>query len=321
MPNVSVVMSVYNGQRFVGQTIESVLDQTYNDFEFIIVNDGSTDGTGQIIKGYKDRRIRIINSQANLGLPAALNRGISSANGAYIARVDADDPCFPDRFEKQVRFLDAHPDIQAVGGAAVVVNEAGRRLCLVKHPSAPEIIEKTLLKHNCFVHGAVIMRRSAFEQAGQYREQFTYAQDYDLWLRMSERGALANLDDEVLTRTFRVNSPSLGKWYLQRMFSRAARELAIQRRRCGEDDLQRTGQCAAIEAARDAVARPRSRKGFSDSCLHWAEFFYYQGCRLEVLRLTSIALLRCPGNAEVYRFIINLTGRKMRRLFVRKGEV
>jgi glycosyltransferase involved in cell wall biosynthesis len=314
-------MSVYNGQRFVAETIESVLDQTYKDFEFIIVNDGSTDGTGQIIKRYKDRRIQVINSPANLGLPAALNLGVRSSNGAYIARVDADDPCFPDRFEKQVRFLDAHSDIQAVGGAAVVVNEAGRRLCLIKHPSAPEVIRKTLPKNSCFVHGAVMMRRSAFEQVDGYREQFTYAQDYDLWLRMSERGALANLDDEVVRRTFRVNSPSLGKWYIQEMFADVARELAMQRCVRGEDDLQRNGQCAAIEAARDAVARPVNRKQFSNSCLHWAEFFYYQGCRLELLRLTSIALIRCPANGAAYRFIAELAGRKMRSLFVREREV
>jgi glycosyltransferase involved in cell wall biosynthesis len=314
-------MSVFNEQQFVGQTIESVLDQTYKDFEFIIMNDGSTDGTEQIIKRYKDKRIKVINSRENLGLPAALNRGIGSSNGVYIARVDADDPCFPDRFGKQVRFLDAHPDILAVGGAAVVVNEAGRRLCLIRHPSAPEIIRKTLPKNSCFVHGAVMMRRSAFEQTGGYREQFTYAQDYDLWLRMSERGALANLDDEVVRRTFRVNSPSLGKWYLQETFADAARELAMQRRVRGKDELQRTGRCASVEAAQDAVARPASRKGFSDSCLHWAEFFYYQGCRLELLRLTSLALIRYPANARAYRFIAELAGRKMRSLFVRDREV
>lgn len=317
MHKVSAVMSVFNGERFLAEVIESVLCQTYEDFRFIIVDDGSTDRSEQIIRGYKDPRIRLIKLKENVGLPAALNRGIKLSDAQYIARVDADDPSFPDRFEKQVRFLDTHPDILVVGGAVVVVSEAGRRLCVLRHPCAPEEIQEALSKHNCIFHSAAMMRRSAFEKVGGYREQFLYAQDGDLWLRMSECGSLANLEEVIVRRTFRVDSPSLGRWYIQKMFSDAARELAEQRRVHGQDELERTGQFAALEAAHRTFEEPVRRRQFSDSCLHWARFFYYQGCRQETLRLISVALARFPANAGIYRFAGTIARNKLKGLLLR----
>jgi glycosyltransferase involved in cell wall biosynthesis len=314
-------MAVFNGERYLNEVISSVLCQTYGDFEFVIVDDGSTDCTEQIVRGHTDSRIRLIKLAKNMGLPAALNRGIDVSSGSYIARVDADDPSFPYRFERQVQFLDAHPDILAVGGAIVVVNEAGRRLCVLRHPSTPEEIRKTLPEYNCFFHSAMMIRRTALEQVGGYREQFLYAQDCDLWLRMNERGDLANLEDQLVTRTFRVDSPSLGRRYVQKMFSDVARDLASQRRTQGEDELQRTGRCVGLEEARRTAAEPIDRNQFSNSCLHWARFFHYQGCRKETIRLARIAFARCPANVETYRFVVGLASGKLQRLLARKRGV
>ncbi len=125
-PKVSVIMSVYNGDKYLREAIESILNQTFTDFEFIIVNDGSTDNSLEIIESYDDERIKTINNKKNIGLTKSLNKALKFAKGKYIARQDADDVSLPNRFEKQVEYLDSHPEVALVGTSVYLIDENGK---------------------------------------------------------------------------------------------------------------------------------------------------------------------------------------------------
>ncbi|MEA4851608.1 MAG: glycosyltransferase [Paludibacter sp.] len=194
---VSVVMSVYNGELYLREAIESVLNQTFNDFEFIIVNDGSTDKSIEIINSYTDSRIVIVN-QKNTGLSKALNNGIAIAKGEYIARMDADDISLPDRFEKQIGFLDSHPECVIVGSNAMLIDMYGEFLFTSKVSLDWNEI-KNVLPYSPFFHSSVIFRKEIFSQCGGYFEKIK--QDFEdriLWNRMSKFGDLRNLEDPLL---------------------------------------------------------------------------------------------------------------------------
>lgn len=195
---VSVVMSVYNGARYLRRAIESVLAQTYADFEFVIVNDGSKDESGEIIRSYRDARIRCV-EQANAGLPAALNRGIGLARGAYVARMDADDVSLPTRFAHEVEFLDEHPEYAMVGASCRVIDEAENQKFVMRHPSEDVHIRWLLLFDCPFVHSTVMFRRQAVEAVGLYRAERGYCvEDYDLWSRVLMRYKGHNLTEPLL---------------------------------------------------------------------------------------------------------------------------
>ena len=212
-PRVSVVMAVYNNRPFLDEAVESVLNQTYTDFEFIIIDDGSTDGSTKRLQQYAatDERIRLT-VQANEGLTVSLNRGLAAAQGAYIARMDGDDICSPNRFAQQVRYLDRHADHVLVGGQVLLIDEKGATVRdSVVPPSDPntgrmrrlklrhEDIEESLLNQQWpLVHPAVMMRREALYAIDGYDERYVTKQDADLFLRLAEVGELANLNTVVL---------------------------------------------------------------------------------------------------------------------------
>ena len=198
-PQVSVLMSVYNGAQTVGPAIESILSQTFSDFEFIIINDGSTDESAEIIESYakKDARIMVI-SQQNEGLTRALNRGIESCRTPLIARADADDHSLPERLAKQVAFMNENPDVVLLGSGAHLLNAGGERYQSVRAPTDDQSIQKAMRKRNIFFHSAVIMRSDALQRVGGYDQDFVRSQDYDLWLRLLEEGRGANLEEALI---------------------------------------------------------------------------------------------------------------------------
>lgn len=199
-PLVSVVMPVYNASSFIEESISSILQQTFSDFEFIIINDGSTDNSRNIISSYTDSRIRIIDNEQNLGVIRSLNKGIELARGKYIARMDADDIALSNRFEKQVAFLESNPDYGLVGGY-MQLHPSGT---VVRVPTSDEELKATMLFHNPFVHPAVMIRKSIL-----IRHQLTYdeslfaAEDEGLWFRIAQYCKIANLP-EVLVK-YRVH--------------------------------------------------------------------------------------------------------------------
>jgi len=183
---VSVVMSVYNGARYLREAIDSILGQTFRDFEFIIINDGSTDVTRDIILSYDDPCIHLIENETNLGLPVSLNKGIRVARGEYIARQDADDVSLPERLERQVNTLDAHSSVGVVGCWWQRIDLDGRIFDVIKVPPEGEVLLQRMLNSglNPSAHGSVMIRKEMINGVGAYDERFWFTQDFDLWLRM-----------------------------------------------------------------------------------------------------------------------------------------
>lgn len=232
VPRVSVIMPVYNAAPYLAEAIESVLSQTFTDFEFLIHDDGSTDGSPAIIGHYakKDDRI-IVSKNINKGLALVLNDLIGTARADILARMDADDICMSDRFEKQVAYLDAYPDCAAVGGAHIVIDADGRPILYNSMPIGHERIDG---QNICGVvsinHPTVMMRKEAVLHCGRYDPRMVPAEDLDLWLRMAETGRLANLPDIVLKYRVHDNSISGSKRDLQRQMCHQACKAAWARR-------------------------------------------------------------------------------------------
>ena len=189
-PKISVIMSVYNGEKYLREAIESILNQTFTDFEFIIVNDGSTDDTLEIIQSYNDERIKIINNEQNIGLTKSLNKALKQAKGKYIARQDADDVSLPNRFEEQIKYLEEHSEIAVLGTSKYVINKDGKILRKVIALSDPG---KILFNDNAFTHGSVMLKKAVVDKLGYYNELFRYSQDYELWLRIVKHYKVSNL--------------------------------------------------------------------------------------------------------------------------------
>jgi len=195
MAVVSVVMSVFNGGELLAAAVESVLAQTFTDFEFIIIDDGSTDRSVEVLHGYNDPRIILVR-QENRGIAAALNRGLELASGYYIARQDADDLSFPQRLTTQTNYLDNHPEIAVLGTAALVIDSVGRPFSTFWPFTRHERLVKELLRGICpLMHGSVMMRREAVRNVGGYNPAFGHAQDVELWLRIAGRYRLGNIRD------------------------------------------------------------------------------------------------------------------------------
>jgi glycosyltransferase involved in cell wall biosynthesis len=200
MPHISVLLSVLNGAKFVADAVQSILAQSYSDFEFIIVDDGSTDRTLTILQSFADPRIQIIRNEANIGLARSLNKALDFARGEFIARIDADDFSPPERFAKQLQFLLDHPQIDVVGSDMVEVDEHGVRIREKKFPRTPEEVRRTMFVHNPLAHSAVMMRASVLKKVGGYDPNFHHTEDYDLWLRIAKTGEIANIPQPLLTR-------------------------------------------------------------------------------------------------------------------------
>lgn len=199
-PKISVVMSVYNNAPYLPKSIESILGQTCGDFEFIVIDDGSTDGSGAIIDGYaaRDARVRTIH-QENRGTIAAATRGLELAQAELIARMDGDDTADPVRFEKQVAFLDAHDDVGALGTWIWVIDEDDApRLPGGDPPTDPAAIAGSLRHSSPIMNPTAMMRKSVADRVGGYRPAYRHCEDYDYWLRFSEQAKLANLPERLL---------------------------------------------------------------------------------------------------------------------------
>ena len=200
VPKVTVTMPVYNGERYLGQAIESILNQTFRDFEFIIIDDGSTDGTAGILAHYQqiDSRIHVY-LQENQGVTASRNRGCHLALGKYIAVMDADDISLPERLAREVNYLDEHPEVGVLGTCTEQIDESGKRTQNRRMPTTPSLVGWCLIFGNCLEHSSVMMRRDVVEQLGFYRTELRLAEDYDLWSRASLVTRVANIP-EILVR-------------------------------------------------------------------------------------------------------------------------
>jgi glycosyltransferase involved in cell wall biosynthesis len=208
-PALSVLMCVYNGASFVSLAIESILKQTFRDFEFIIVDDASSDTTSQILGDFaaRDSRIKIVKNTINFGLTKSLNRGLVHCTGKYIARMDADDISRKDRFATQYAYMEERPDLVACGSAVQIIDEMGKILGEKHLAVVYEEIRKKMLFNNQFIHSTLFFRRDILQRVGGYDESFCKSQDYELMFRLSSRRQVENIDDTLVF--FRTHKNSL----------------------------------------------------------------------------------------------------------------
>lgn len=215
-PKVSVVMPVLNGERYLRYSIESILKQTYTDFELLIVNDGSTDSSLEIIKSYSDPRIRLINNEKNLGLVKTRNLGFYEAKGIYIALLDCDDIAYPTRLAEQIAAMDKDSELGLLGSWADCIDEYGKNLSNISW--RPEIssskIPATLLFMNCFATSSVLIRKQALPDTW-YREEYPVAEDYDLYVRITQKFKASNLPNFLAA--YRSHNKGISKIKKQQM--------------------------------------------------------------------------------------------------------
>lgn len=191
---VSVIMPVYNMTEFVGEAIESILQQTFSDFEFIIIDDASDDGTDSLVRSYTDERIVLVRNDSNIGNYASRNKGMQQARGKYIAIMDADDIAMPERLAKQFDYLEAHLDVLAVGTDCVFISNGQQK----KVVGSYQDILFALLDNNCFIHPSLMIRVDVLRQLNGYDERYYYSADYDLVCRLALRGKIENLTEPLI---------------------------------------------------------------------------------------------------------------------------
>jgi len=196
MAKVSVLMPVYNAGKYLSKAIDSILSQTFTDWEMILINDGSTDNSEDIIAGYDDERIYYIKNPQNLGLIRTLNKAIDLCQGEYIARMDADDISLPDRLKKQVGFLDKHTGHIMCGTNAAVINNQEGIIGKIRNLSGNDFLQIHLLFSVPFIHPSMMIRKNVL-QDNRYNEKYKHVEDYELWCRIARLGKIANLKDEL----------------------------------------------------------------------------------------------------------------------------
>lgn len=196
-PKISVILSVYNQAKYLPQAIASILRQTFSDFEFLIINDASTDSTPQIFKRYRDQRITIFTHRRRQGLASSLNYLIRHSRGEYLARMDADDIAHPKRLKIQLDYLTEHPHIAACGTSVDLIDAAGKKIGRKHYP--PRITRPILMRYNPLIHPTVMIRK----EVCTYDTSLNGAEDYDLWLRLGSQYQLANINQVLLA--YRVN--------------------------------------------------------------------------------------------------------------------
>jgi glycosyltransferase involved in cell wall biosynthesis len=258
LPAVSVVLPVYNCPRYVGEAIESILAQSFADFELIMIDDGSTDETPSVLRRYSDPRIRLVR-QENRGLAATLNRGIELAKGRYIARQDQDDISYPERFAKQAAYLDRHPSCALVGTWADIWRENASTGRQHRHASDNATLQYELLLNNPFVHSSVMIRKAALDAVGSYTTDAKRQppEDFELWSRLARRHEVANIP-EVL-HVYREVSGSMSRDgvapFLDRLVTLSAENIASA---AGLDlsDPQATNIAALAHGANHRVREP-----------------------------------------------------------------
>ncbi len=220
MPKISVILPVYNCEDFILESVNSILIQTYNDFELIIIDDASTDSTVSVLEKIKDNRIRLIKKKANTGYTNSLNMGLQLANGKYIARMDGDDISLPDRFKKQVQCLDGNPDVAVCGtwyqlSGTDIVN---------RHPCESEDIKLALLETNSLGHPTVMFRKSVIEDLKlQYDPSMEPSEDYDLWVRIIRHNKIINIPEVLLYYRSHMSQVSIVREIQQKAIAQKVR--------------------------------------------------------------------------------------------------
>jgi glycosyltransferase involved in cell wall biosynthesis len=309
-PKVSVVMAVYNGERYLDQAIESILGQSFENFELIIIDDGSTDGTADILEAYDDQRIVLLKNEENCGLTRSLNRGIKVARGDLIARQDADDYSLTERLELQVDFMAHNPSVGLVGCWSQMVDGCDQHVRTMRFLTKPEEVGAVILSAVPFLHGTFMFRRACLpEISGGYDERIPVAQDCDLLLRISEKWDLANVPEVMYVHRRHEGAITAKRGQEQLEFLRQAQEAAIENR-------LRHGWSRAFG---NIDGLPAWLQGAKRSWLAERYVWWSAGSRPHSTRLAFefvlISLLLYPIHRKIWRY---LGGTVLRKFGLRK---
>lgn len=225
MPKVSVILPAYNAEKYINEAVDSILAQTFRDFELIVINDCSRDRTEELLLAYTDPRLVYLKNEVNLGVAGTLNKGLSVAKGEYIARMDADDISLPQRFEMQVAYLDAHPDTAVLGTALERFGE-GIPSQIRRFSAAPAAMKADLLFACGLAHPSVMMRRQVVADLGGYDRAYEGLEDYELWCRVAREHAVTALDTVLLR--YRVHPQQVTKNPSEKYITRLRSLKAVQ---------------------------------------------------------------------------------------------
>lgn len=292
-PTVSVLVPVFNSERYIHVAIQSILIQTFVDFELLAIDDGSSDSSLAILRKLEqtDSRLRVF-SRENRGVAPTRNELISVARGRYLAKMDSDDISRPQRFEKQVAYLDAHPECVAVGTGALFIDPEGMPLREFIYETTHDEIDKAHLSGTSgsrICHPSVMMRREAVFRVGNYREEYRFAEDMDLFLRLAEIGKLANLSDILIEYRQHLKSIGYAHRIEESQFAMQAMRAAWTRR--------------GIAAVPNVVESPMKLEAAADTHRKWAWWALSEG-NLAAARKHSIkALMKQPFNVENLRVV------------------
>jgi tetratricopeptide (TPR) repeat protein len=321
-PIVSVVMSVFNGERFVSEAVDSILNQTFRDFEFIIIDDGSTDGTADILARYQkaDPRV-VVHHHPNKGQVPSLNIGCGLARGRYIARIDADDIALPERLERQIDYLEQNPQVALLGSSIRNIDETGRHLSTWPLPTGDKEIKERLFGFQDipFCHVTLVFRREAFRAVNGYRTAFAPAEDYDLWLRMAERWQLANLPEPLVKVRRRAQSLSFRSARQQVISRLVAWSVSAIRRAGGSDPI-----CQEEPVSRDLVrSLGVSDAVFEESLMgayrYWIDVMLQASDKAGALRVMREAL-ESESWRHINKSIVANTWLEVARIYSEQGR-
>lgn len=290
-PKISVIMSVRNAQKYLTKAIESILSQTYENFEFIIIDDDSTDKSLQILEEYalKDKRIKIL-TQANKGMIVALNKGLEIASGDYVARMDADDISLPERFEKQTQYLEKHSECVAVGCKILLIDRSDMPIMHFHYKQSHEEIDGHHMsgQGSAISHPAAMIRKKTLLEIGGYKPEFEAAEDIDLFLRLAEIGKLANLPNLLFKYRMHMKSVGHAKRKLQIKNAQHALEEAYYRRKIKE---------------RVPMIRRKITQTILDTYIKWA-WWALRGRNIKTARKYAfLSLLRAPFSIETWKLM------------------
>lgn len=317
-PKISVIMPVRDGARWVGQAVESVLRQTLHAFELIVIDDGSSDATPEILQalGRRDDRIRIVQQKPE-GLVHALNRGLERAKAPLLARLDADDLAAPDRFDRQASRFDSDMSLVLLGSWAAKIDDGGRAVGQLRPETDAHQLRDILMRRNPFIHSSTMTRTSLVRDLGGYRSAFLGAEDYDLWLRLSEHGTIAILPYALVRYRVHAASTSSSMSLRQSFSARLARAAAATRRLHGVDPADQ------LRGPPDWW-QPEATASFYAEAAHICRFLdcanrpLIEACRTGEVRPLSAEQLFGLSHVEkrlAYRSLINfMTARKGVRL-------
>ncbi len=309
VPTVSLIMPAYNAEPYLVEAVESILGQSFTDFELIIVDDASTDATPTILDRYVDPRVVRLHNERNLGQTASMNRAIQAARGAYLARQDADDLSMPYRLELEVAYLDSHQAVGLVGAASTWIDGKGEPLRTWEPALDNSSLQQELMRNNVILHGSAMFRREAMEEGGPaYRDDMNYAQDYDFQLRIAEAWDVANLAEHLYAYRWHAGMESIKKKALQDREAAQAVKLAVQRR------LQ-AGWAVATgrRPSAPAWARRTSRRRLAERYVWWSSGIRAPGNAGYALQLLAVALALDPTYRPAWGYVGEIMKRKSRK--------